>query len=72
MSIQLPSYPPEQQNVSMSERSLSVIAGLAIAAAAARPRPNPLLNIAALVVGGYLAFRGATGFCPIKANLKDI
>ena len=69
MSFQLPSYPPEQQNVGMPERSLSVVAGLAIAAAAARPRPNPLLNIAALAIGSYLAYRGATGYCPIKANL---
>ncbi len=69
MSFSLPSYPPEQQNVSMGERSLSVVVGLAIAAAGTRPRPNPLLNIAALAVGSYLAFRGATGYCPIKASL---
>ncbi len=60
---------PHQQNVSMGERSLSVVGGLAMAAAAARPRPNPLLNIIALAVGSYLAYRGATGYCPIKANL---
>ena len=43
--------------------------GLAIAAAGARPRPNPLLNVAALAIGGFLAYRGATGFCPIRSRL---
>lgn len=69
MSVSLPTYPPEQQNISMGERSLSIVGGLVMAAAAVRPRPNPLLNIAALAIGSYLAFRGATGYCPIKANL---
>ena len=58
--------PPEKQNIAMGERSLSVIVGLALAASAARPRPNPLLNIAALAIGSYLAYRGATGYCPVK------
>ena len=70
MTTRLPTIPPEQQNVSMGERSLSVIGGLALVATAARPRPNPLLNIAALAIGSYLAYRGATGYCPIKANLS--
>ena len=65
----VPIYAPDHQNIEMGERSLSVIAGLAIAAAAAKPRPNPLLNIAALAIGSYLAYRGATGFCPIKAAM---
>jgi uncharacterized membrane protein len=65
----LPAYAPEHQNLAMGERSVSVIVGLALAAAAAKPRPNPLLNIAALAVGSYLAYRGATGFCPIKASV---
>ena len=69
MAVSLPTYPPEEQNVSLGERSLSVIAGLALAAAATRPRRNPLLNIAALAVGSYLAYRGATGHCAIRANL---
>lgn len=69
MAITLPTYPPEQQNISMGERSLSVIGGLALAAAATRPRRNPLLNIAALAIGSYLAYRGATGHCAIRANL---
>ena len=69
MSAQLPTYPPEQQNIAMGERGLSVAAGLMIAAAAVRPRPNPLLSLLALTIGGYLAFRGATGYCPVKANM---
>lgn len=60
---------PHHQNISMGERSLSVVGGLAMAAAAATPRPNPLLNVIALALGSYLAYRGATGYCPIKASL---
>ncbi len=56
-------------NLSMGERSLSVVVGLALAAAAAQPRPNKLLSLAALVAGGALAYRGATGYCAVKANL---
>ena len=55
--------------LSASERTVSVIVGLMIAAAGAKPRPNVLLNIAALGAGSYLAYRGATGYCPIKAAL---
>ncbi len=69
MSMQRPNYPSEQQNVSTGERAVSVIAGLALAAAATRPRPNPLLNIAALAMGAFLAYRGATGHCPIRSSL---
>jgi uncharacterized membrane protein len=64
------SVPPERQNLQLGERSLSVVVGLALAAAGAKPRPNPLLNIAALAVGSYLAYRGATGYCPIKAAVS--
>ncbi|WP_131194548.1 YgaP-like transmembrane domain [Lichenihabitans psoromatis] len=67
MSTNLPMESHDHQNISMGERSLSVVGGLVLAAAAAKPRPNPLLNIAALAIGSYLAYRGATGFCPIKA-----
>ncbi|HET7680927.1 MAG TPA: YgaP-like transmembrane domain [Xanthobacteraceae bacterium] len=56
-------------NLSARERTISVIAGLGLAAAAAKPRPNPILNIAALLGGAYLAIRGATGRCPIKQAL---
>ena len=58
-------------NLSMTERGVSVVLGLGLAAAGAQPRPNPLLNVAALLGGAYLAVRGATGHCPIKAALAD-
>jgi len=54
------------QNLSFKERAISVVAGLGLAAAGAKPRPNPLLNVAALAGGAYLAIRGATGHCPVK------
>jgi hypothetical protein len=53
----------------LTERAVSLIAGLVIAAAGAKPRPNKLLNIAALAAGSYLAYRGATGNCPVKQAL---
>ena len=58
-------------NLSFNERAISVVAGLGLAAAAAKPRPNPLLNIVALLGGAYLAYRGATGYCPAKAAIED-
>ena len=58
-------------NLSFNERAVSVIAGLGLAAAAAKPRPNPLLNILALAGGAYLAYRGATGHCPMKAAIEE-
>lgn len=56
-------------NLGYQERAISVVAGLGLAAAGAQPRPNPLLNIVALLGGAYLAYRGATGHCPIKQAL---
>lgn len=57
------------RNLSAMERGISIAAGLGLAAAAAQPRPNPLLNVLALLGGGYLALRGASGHCPIKAMI---
>lgn len=51
------------------ERTVSVMLGLLIAAVGAKPRPNIFLNLAALAGGAYLAYRGATGYCPVKAAL---
>jgi uncharacterized membrane protein len=59
------------QNLSARERTISAIVGLGLAAAAAKPRPNPILNIAALLGGAYLALRGATGRCPVKQALQS-
>ena len=50
-------------------RAISLILGLGLAAAGTQPRPNPILNIAALLGGAYLAVRGGTGRCPIKQAL---
>ncbi len=58
-----------EPNLSTTERSVYMLAGLGLAAAAAKPRPNPLLNILALAGGSYLAWRGYVGNCPVKAAL---
>ena len=54
-----------EKNLGFAERTVSVVAGLAIAAIGAQPRPNPLLSLAAIAIGATLAIRGATGHCPI-------
>jgi hypothetical protein len=60
-----------EPNLSLTQRGLYIAAGLGLAAAAARPRPNPLLSVAALVGGAYLALSGQQGRCPVKAALFD-
>ncbi|MBB3017739.1 threonine/homoserine/homoserine lactone efflux protein [Microvirga lupini] len=60
-----------EPNLSTTERSVYMLAGLGLAAAAAKPRPNPLLNILALAGGSYLAWRGYMGQCPVKAALMS-
>jgi uncharacterized membrane protein len=57
------------QTLSFQERALSVVIGLGLAAAGAKPRPNPLLNVLALGLGSYVAWRGYVGQCPVKAAL---
>jgi uncharacterized membrane protein len=69
MASMLPDVLSENPQLSAGERIMSVILGLSIAAAGAKPRPNVLLNVAALAAGSYLAYRGATGYCPLKAAL---
>jgi hypothetical protein len=59
-----------EKNLSTTERALSIVGGLVLAAAAAQPRPNKLLSLAALVAGSMLAIRGATGHCAAKAALN--
>ena len=56
-------------HLEMPERALSVVVGLSLAAVAARPRPNHVLSILVLGAGVFLAYRGATGNCPIRAAL---
>lgn len=69
MSNNLPTFAADNGHLGMPERAISVAAGLALAATAATPRPNHLLSILALGAGAYLAYRGATGYCPVRAAL---
>jgi hypothetical protein len=62
-------YSGAEQNLTTSERAAYIVAGLGLAAAGVKPRPNPLLNMAALLGGAYLAWRGYLGSCPVKAML---
>ena len=64
------SFPAHNGHLEMPERMISVAAGLALAAAAAKPRPNMLLSVLALGAGVFLAYRGATGYCPARAALS--
>jgi uncharacterized membrane protein len=45
--------------------------GRIVAAAAVKPRPNRLLSVLALATGSYLAYRGATGHCPLTKAVHD-
>ena len=63
--------PADGGELSMTERTLSVAGGLVLAAVAARPRPNAVLSILALAAGSFLAYRGATGHCAIRAALAS-
>ena len=69
MTMNLPAFHADGGHIEMPERIISVAAGLALAAAAAQPRPNHWLSILALGAGAFLAYRGATGFCPVRAAL---
>lgn len=60
------------QNLTTTERAVSVVLGLGLAAAAAQPRPNKFLSLAALIAGAALAIRGATGHCSMKSALKHV
>ena len=69
MSNNLPVFASQSGHLGMPERIISVTAGLALAAVAAKPRPNHLLSILALGAGAFLAYRGATGYCPARAAI---
>ena len=57
-------------NLSLTERTLSIVGGLALAAVGAQPRPNKILSLVAIVAGSALAIRGATGHCGVKALME--
>jgi uncharacterized membrane protein len=58
-----------QPNMSLTERGISLAIGFGMMAAAVQPRPNKLLSLLALVGGAGMALRGASGHCPVKAEL---
>ena len=71
MALDLSQYANTNPHLSGGERALSVMAGLMLTSAAAQPRPNVFLSILALATGSYLAYRGATGYCIVKASLDE-
>ena len=72
MSLIVDEFMNTDPHLGTAERVVSVAAGLMLAAAATQPRPNPLLGLLALAVGGYFTYRGAMGYCPIKAQLASM
>lgn len=58
-----------ETNLSATERTLSIVGGLVLAAAGAQPRPNKILSLIAILAGSALAIRGATGHCALKAAM---
>ncbi len=70
MSFDLSQYANANPHLSAGERAISVFVGLGLTSMAAQPRPNVFLSMLALATGSYLAYRGATGYCPIKASLN--
>ena len=71
MAFGLSQYTTADPHLSPGERLLSILAGLGLTSVAAQPRSNVFLSMLALATGSYLAYRGATGFCIVKASLND-
>ena len=69
MAFDLSQYANTDPHLSPGERLLSVVVGLGLTSMAAQPRPNVFLSMLALASGSYLAYRGATGYCVVKASL---
>ena len=71
MALDLSQYVNVDPRLSSGERALSILIGLGLTSIAAQPRSNVFLSMLALASGSYLAYRGATGYCVIKASLDD-
>ena len=71
MALDLSRYTDADPHLSSGERVLSVLAGLGLTSIAAQPRPNVFLSMLALGAGSYLAYRGATGYCLVKASFQE-
>ncbi len=71
MAFDLSKYTDADPHLSTGERLLSVLLGLGLTSVAAQPRSNVFFSMLALAGGSYLAYRGATGFCLVKASLND-
>ncbi len=70
MAFDLSRYTNADPHLSSGERLASVLLGLGFASAAAQPRSNVFFSMLTLATGSYLAYRGATGFCVVKASLN--
>ena len=71
MAFDLSQYTSSDPRLSSGERLLSVLLGLGLTTVAAQPRSNVFASMLALATGSYLAYRGATGYCIVKASLND-
>ena len=71
MALDFSKYTSSDPHLSSGERLLSVLVGLGLTSIAAQPRSNIFFSMLALASGSYLAYRGATGFCLVKASLND-
>lgn len=71
MASSLSQYANADPHLSSGERVLSVLLGLGLTSVAAQPRSNIFVSMLALATGSYLAYRGATGYCVIKASLHE-
>ena len=71
MAFDLSRYTDADPHLSSGERLVSVLLGLGFASVAAQPRSNVFFSMLTLATGSYLAYRGATGFCLVKASLNE-
>ncbi len=71
MAFDVSKYTNADPHLSSGERLLSILLGLGLTSIAAQPRSNVFMSMLALASGSYLAYRGATGFCIVKASLND-